>query len=57
MGPQLCEKAKEIAELLGVPNFKAPNGWLDRWKKMYNVKKMRETVDSWKERLPEQLQG
>ena len=60
MGPQLCEKAKEIAELLGVPNFK---GWLDRWKKRYNVKKMKisgeagdvrgETVDSWKERLPE----
>ena len=67
MVPQLCEKAKEIAELLGVHNFKAPNGWLDRWKKRYNVKKMKingeagdvrgETVDSWKDRLPELLQG
>ena len=67
MGPQLCEKAKEIAELLGVHNFKASNGWLDRWKKRYNVKKMKinaeagdvrgEMVDSWKERLPELLQG
>ena len=67
MGPQLCEKAKDIAERLGFPNFKASNGWLDRWKKRYNVKKMKinaeagdvsgETIDSWKERLPELLQG
>ena len=66
IGPQLCEKAKEIAELLGVPNFKASNRWLDRWKKRYNVKKMKingeagdvrgKKVDSWKERLPELLQ-
>lgn len=26
VGPQLCEKAKEIAECLQVPNFKASNG-------------------------------
>ena len=67
MGPQLCERAKEIVELLWVHNFKASNRWLDRWKKRYNVKKMKingeagdvrgETVDSWKERLPELLQG
>ena len=67
MGPQLCEKAKVIAQLLGVPNFKASNGWLDRWKKRYNVKKMKingeavdvrgETVVSWKERVPEPLKG
>ena len=64
MDPQLCEKAKDIAEHLGVPNFKA---WLDRWKKRYNVKKMKingeagdvrgETIDYWKERLPELLHG
>ena len=57
MGPQLCEKAKEIAEHLEIPDFKASNGWLGRWKRRYNVKKMKingesgdvrgETVDSW----------
>ena len=67
VGPQLCEKAKEIAKHLGVPNFKASNGWLYRWKKRYNVKRMKisgesgdvrgETVESWKERIPELLQG
>ena len=35
--PQLCEKAKEIAEHLGISNFKASNGYLDRWK--YNMKR------------------
>ena len=40
---------------------------VDRWKKRYNVKEMKingesgdvrgETVDSWKERLPELLRG
>ena len=63
MGPQLCEKAKVIAEHLGISNFKASNGWLDRWKRRYNVKKVKingeagdvrgETVHSWMERLPE----
>ena len=41
VGSQLCEKAKEIAKHLGIPNFKASNGWLDRWKKRYNVRKMK----------------
>ena len=41
MGPQLSEKAKEIAEILGVHHFKASNGWMDRWKKRYNLKKMK----------------
>ena len=32
-GPQLCVKAKEIAEHLQFPSFKTFNGWLNRWKK------------------------
>lgn len=65
VGPQLCEKAKQIAERLEVGNFKASNGWLDRWKKRYNIRHVKIngesgevsglTVESWKERLPELL--
>ena len=66
-GPQLTAKAKEIAERLGKGNFKGSNGWLDKWKRKYNVKQLTisgesgdvsgVTVESWKERLPELLQG
>ena len=65
--PQLCEKAKQIADQLDISHFKASNGWLARWKTRHNVKQVRvcgesgevrgETVASWKERLPELLQG
>ena len=40
-GPELTEKAKEIAEKLGKPDFKGSRGWLDRWKKRYNVKQLK----------------
>jgi len=30
VGPQLCEKAKQIAKCLQKPEFQASNGWLDR---------------------------
>ena len=66
-GPQLCEKARQIAAKLGCDNFKASNGWLDRWKKRYDIHKMKingesgdvagETITSWKERIPELLRG
>ena len=66
-GPQLCEKAKQIADELDISHFKALNGWLARWKTCHNVKQRRvcgesgevrgETVESWKECLPEFLQG
>ena len=57
------EKAKEIAEKLGKPNFKASRGWLHKWKKRFSVKQLKicgesgSTVDSWKERLPEIIKG
>ena len=66
-GPELIEKAKEIADKLGKPDFKGSRGWLDKWKKRFNVKQLKisgesgdvegTTVDSWKERLPEIVRG
>ena len=66
-GPQLFTKVKEIAAQLGVPNFKGTNGWLEKWKRRYNVRKVAVsgesgevsgvTVCAWKERLPEILRG
>ena len=66
-GPQLVEKAKEISGRLGKSDFAGFNGWLSKWKKRYNVRKVAicgesgdvsgETVALWKERLPEILRG
>ena len=63
MGPQLIEKAKQIASSLGKQKFMGSNGWLEKWKRKYNIKELRisgesgdvegPTVDSWLERLPE----
>ena len=57
-GPTLCAQAKEIASRLCVDDFKASNGWLEKWKASHNIKKMaicgesgevrRVTVESWK---------
>ena len=68
MGPQLIEKSKQIAVSLGKkPEFKGSRGWLEKWKKRYNIKNLQisgesgdvqgPTVDCWKERLPELLSG
>lgn len=67
MGPQLIEKAKQIADCLGKGDFKASNGWLEKWNIRYNIKQLRvsgesgdvhgATVYSWKERLPELTAG
>ena len=68
-GPMLQEKAMQIAHGLDMSQdeFKASNGWLDRFKSRNRIKAKfisgeagdvrKETVDSWKERLPELLQG
>ena len=66
-GPQLIEKGLQIATKLGITGFKGSNGWLEKWKNKYNVKQLKvigesgdvvgETIDSWKERLPEIVHG
>ena len=62
-GSLLAEKALMIAQRLGHTEFKASNGWLHRWKVRNNIKQRKicgesgdvrsDTVESWKERLPE----
>lgn len=64
--PQLIEKAKMIVGALGKSDFKGSHGRLEKWKKRFAVKQFKicgesgdvqgETVDSWKEWLPELLQ-
>ena len=66
-GPQLIEKAREIAARLGKHNFTGSNGWLQKWKVRYNIKQVAisgesgdirlDTVELWKDRLPELLRG
>ena len=66
-GPMLQEKAKPASEELGDSEFTASNGWLDRFKKRFNIKSnvisseaggvREETVTSWQERLPNILSG
>ena len=66
-GPQLKDRAKEIAVRLGKSDFKGTNGWLEKWKKRHHIKRVTicgesgdvcgNTVASWKERLPEILNG
>ena len=62
-----AEKNRQIAKQLGVNHLKTSNGWLDWWKKRYNIHKVTingesgvvsgDTIVSWKERIPELLRG
>ena len=45
-GRILKEKALEIAGHLGCNEFKASNGWLDHWKKRYNVRQIKVSGES-----------
>lgn len=36
-GPDIQEKVKECAIKLGITNFVASNGWLQKWRKRHNI--------------------
>ena len=40
-GSQLIEMGMQIAARLGEHHFKASNGWLEKWKKRYNMKELK----------------
>ena len=64
---KLIEKEMQIVARLRELYFKASNGWLEKWKKRYNMKELKvcgesgdvvgTTIDSWKERIPEIVHG
>lgn len=66
-GPMLQEEALIIASSLGINEFKASNGWLQRFKDRNNIKQLvvsgesgdvsEETVAAWRERLVTLTQG
>ena len=66
-GPILMEQAKAIAQRLSIDGFKVSNGWLQKWKTSHNLKCRTvsgesgevsvSTTQSWKERLPEIMEG
>ncbi|CAG2205244.1 unnamed protein product [Mytilus edulis] len=66
-GPIIQEKALQIADELTIPDFKASNGWLDRWKSRYSVHAFKvngesasvdtTTVEEYRTRLPDITKG
>ena len=66
-GPILQEKALSIAERLGIQDFRASQGWLDKWKSRNNVKSYAisgesgnidlVTASNWKQALPALIGG
>ena len=66
-GPMLQEEARIIAEKMGHRQFKASNGWLEKFKKRHNIRQFTisgeaadvsdETVEGWQERLKSIMAG
>ena len=66
-GPMIQEEAIEIAKQLNVVEFRASNGWHEKWKSRHNIGQFSvagesgdvsdEVVGSWSERLPEIVVG
>ena len=66
-GPYIQQKALELAERYDQANFKASNGWLQRFKERHNISSAvisgvkgcvdNIVVDDWKERLPDLISG
>ena len=66
-GSTANEESKRNSKASWIADFQGSHGWLDKWKQQFNIKQMRvcgesgdvrgETIDSWKERLPEILEG
>ena len=66
-GPYIQQKALELAKRYDQANFKASNGWLERFKGRHNISSAVTSgekgcvdgivVDDWKERLPDLISG
>ena len=66
-GPMLVEQARIIAERIGGDTFEGTSGWLEKWKRRYNIGQMniageednvsQQTIDSWSETVKELTKG
>ncbi|XP_068704167.1 tigger transposable element-derived protein 4-like [Montipora foliosa] len=66
-GPILFEQARIFAERIGGDTFEGTIGWLEKWKRRYNIGQMNiageednvspQTIDSWSETVKELTKG